>query len=323
MLSFQVYDMMKLKRLKALRRGELIHKILYEVIFMSTRRIQKLVTGSVQYDGAGVKLVRVIGTQTVKDFDPFLMLDAFDSTDPEEYIKGFPTHPHRGIETITYLIHGEIEHQDSLGNKGVITDGGCQWMTAGGGILHQEMPQARERMLGVQLWLNLPKKDKMTYPEYRDILPHMVPRFSSEEGIIKVITGEYKNKKSTVTGDYLKMNFLDIELYPGKTLTLDTPEGDTTLAYLFSGAGVFEEGKEAVPEKHAILFTSGNQVTVTALSEGLRFLLISAPPLRESIAWGGPIVMNTSEELNQAFADLKDGSFTKKSRCKECDNMIY
>ncbi|HZK61922.1 MAG TPA: pirin family protein, partial [Anaerovoracaceae bacterium] len=168
------------------------------------RTIRKVVTGSTQYDGAGVKLVRVIGHSTVDDFDPFLMLDAFDSDNPSDYIKGFPWHPHRGIETITYLIKGDIEHGDSLGNKGSILNGCCQWMTAGSGILHQEMPKAADRMLGVQLWLNLPRKDKMTKPQYRDIKADMIPRIKEDGSEIGIILGNYKETPGPVSGDYIK-----------------------------------------------------------------------------------------------------------------------
>src|SRR5450759_4985069 len=179
------------------------------------REIRRIVTGANQVDGAGVKLVRVLGPAQTKEFDPFLMLDAFDSRNPADYIKGFPWHPHRGIETVTYLIAGDIEHGDSLGNKGHILDGGCQWMTAGSGIIHQEMPQPAGWMLGLQLWLNLPRKDKWTRPQYRDITAALIPKVQEESGTVGVISGAYGMAQGATQGDYVKALLLDVTLKPG------------------------------------------------------------------------------------------------------------
>lgn len=278
------------------------------------RTIRKIVTGTTQYDGAGVKLVRVLGYHDTKDFDPFLMLDAFDSQDPEDYIKGFPWHPHRGIETITYLISGNIEHGDSLGNKGSILDGCCQWMTAGSGILHQEMPKASERMLGVQVWLNLPKQNKMSEPKYHDIEANMIPKIIEGGYIIGVISGSYRNIEGALQGDYVKPNFLDIDLKPGAELTIKTEVDDTVFVYIVEGAGWFEESTENLQaSKRAILFNEGEEFMVKASSEGMRLLFFSAKALKEPIAWGGPIVMNTKEELDLAFKELDAGTFIKKA----------
>jgi hypothetical protein len=274
------------------------------------RAVKKVVTGSVQYDGAGVKLVRVIGNATVYDFDPFLMLDAFDSRDPEDYIKGFPWHPHRGIETVTYLIQGDIEHGDSIGNSGSILDGGCQWMTAGRGILHQEMPQPADRMLGVQLWLNLPKKNKMTHPQYRDIRGDMVPLIQKKGEEVRVISGVYDGKEGATHGDYVEMTFLDVKLEPGAVWELPVNTEDTVFLYLVEGKAIVGDGESILREnRSALLLTEGEEVLVEAGKEGVRFLIFAGAPLREPIAWGGPIVMNTREELNQAFEEIRNGTF--------------
>lgn len=274
------------------------------------RAVKKVVTGSVQYDGAGVKLVRVIGNATVYDFDPFLMLDAFDSRDPEDYIKGFPWHPHRGIETVTYLIQGDIEHGDSIGNSGSILDGGCQWMTAGRGILHQEMPQPADRMLGVQLWLNLPQKDKMTHPQYRDIRGDMVPLIHVKGGEVRVISGVYDGQEGATRGDYVEMTFLDVKLELGAVWELPVNTEDTVFLYLVEGNAIVGEGESILREnRSALLLTEGEEVLVEAGKEGVRFLLFAGAPLHEPIAWGGPIVMNTREELNQAFEEIRNGTF--------------
>ncbi|MDW7661816.1 MAG: pirin family protein [Bacillota bacterium] len=277
---------------------------------MMLRGVKKIVRGQKTQDGAGVHLVRVISRPDVVDFDPFLMLDAFDSYNPEDYIKGFPWHPHRGIETVTYLIQGDIEHGDSLGNKGSILDGGCQWMTAGGGILHQEMPQACEHMLGVQLWLNLPAKDKMTRPQYRDIVSDHVPKVVKDGSTVGVISGEYDGVSGAVHGDYVKMTFLDVELEKNVEFDLVTNPEDNLFIYTVYGSGLVNEN--TVDAKSGVLFEAGDHFKLTALEDGLRFLLFAGKPLKEPIAWGGPIVMNTREELNQAFQDLEDGNFIRK-----------
>lgn len=280
---------------------------------MKPRSIDKVVGGAVQYDGAGVKLVRVIGRSDVEDFDPFLMLDAFDSNNPEDYVKGFPWHPHRGIETVTYLIHGDIEHGDSLGNSGSILDGCCQWMTAGSGIIHQEMPQAVDRILGTQLWINLPAKDKMTEPAYRDITADMVPVVTDDHATVRIISGRYREKVGPVQGDYVKTLYLDVELRPHADWHMAIDSEATVFCYLVSGSATFDASEKTIPSHRAVLLKDGDGVTVKASEEGVRFFLVSGRPLREPIAWGGPIVMNTREELSHAFRELDDGTFIKHS----------
>lgn len=279
----------------------------------TTSKIRKIVTGSTQIDGAGVKLVRVIGRADVQEFDPFLMLDAFDSRNSDDYTKGFPWHPHRGIETVTYLITGNIEHSDSLGNKGSIYDGCCQWMTAGSGILHQEMPQASERMLGVQLWLNLPHVNKMTQPQYRDISAAMIPKVRKNGATVGVIAGSYGKTVGAVQGDFVKALFLDVALEPGSEWQIPTDKEATLFIYIVEGAAWVDAEKQTVIESHkAVLFETGDHFAVRATKQGVRFFLFSGLPLREPIAWGGPIVMNTREELQQAFQEIDSGSFIKK-----------
>jgi len=276
------------------------------------RSIRKIVTGVQAVDGAGVRLVRVIGHGDTKDFDPFLMLDAFDSENPDDYIKGFPWHPHRGIETITYLIQGDIEHGDSLGNKGSILDGECQWMTAGSGIIHQEMPKPSNRMLGVQLWLNLPAKDKMVSPKYHGLATDDIPVIDEGGRKIHIIAGTYKGKAGAMEGDYVKPLYLDVELKPGTDWSLDTDEDATLFVYIVQGEGAFASARdEFIPAKHALLFDAGKQFRVKASDNGIRFLLMAGKPLREPIAWGGPIVMNTKEELDLAFKELDENTFIK------------
>lgn len=279
---------------------------------MQTRTIRKVVTGTTQYDGAGVKLVRVISLPDTVEFDPFLMLDAFDSYNSDDYTKGFPWHPHRGIETVTYLINGNIEHIDSLGNKGNILDGCCQWMTAGGGILHQEMPQSCERMLGVQLWLNLPRIDKMTTPKYTDIRAEMVPKIEEDDCTIRVISGSYKSCLGAAQGEYVKMLFLDVDMKAGAQWQLETMKDTTLFIYIVEGQGWFENSNDnLISSRRAVLFNNGEELMARASEKGLRFLLFSGAKLNEPIAWGGPIVMNTQEELKRAFKDIEDGTFVK------------
>ena len=279
---------------------------------MQLRTISKVVTGTTQYDGAGVKLVRVISRPDTLEFDPFLMLDAFDSNDSADYTKGFPWHPHRGIETVTYLISGDIEHEDSLGNKGTILDGCCQWMTAGSGILHQEMPQPSDRMLGVQLWLNLPRTDKMAAPQYRDIRADMVPKIEEDGCEIGIISGHYKGNSGSVQGDYVKMLFLDVNMKAGASWQLETIKDNTLFIYIVEGEGWFENSNEnLLSSKRAVLFNKGDELLARASEKGLRFLLFSGSQLKEPIAWGGPIVMNTQQELKKAFEDIDNGTFVK------------
>jgi redox-sensitive bicupin YhaK (pirin superfamily) len=276
------------------------------------RTIKKIVTGQNAVDGAGVHLVREIGYHDTRDFDPFLLLDAFDSTNPKDYIKGFPWHPHRGIETITYLIQGDIEHGDSLGNTGSILDGDCQWMTAGSGIIHQEMPKATERMLGTQLWLNLPAKDKMVPPKYRSILKKDIPVVDEKDIKVHIISGMYKEHKGAIEGDYIKALYLDVEADANAGWVLETDPGHTLFIYILGGSAAFgEEDDRIIPERNVVLFTEGKNFKLKASDKGIRFLLMSGKPLGEPIAWGGPIVMNTREELNFAFEELENKTFIK------------
>lgn len=277
-----------------------------------TKSIRRIVTGSNQVDGAGVKLVRVLGPATTADFDPFLMLDAFDSRNPADYIKGFPWHPHRGIETITYLISGDVEHGDSLGNKGSILDGGCQWMTAGSGIIHQEMPKASPRMLGLQLWLNLPSKEKFTPPKYRDITAALIPKVQEPTGTVGVISGSYGRTKGATQGDHVPATILDVALKPGSSWDLPVDAKSTLFIYIFDGAGVVGEPSTPVESHRAVLFGDGEKFAVKAGPQGMRFVLFSGRPLHEPIAWGGPIVMNTQEELDEAFDEIERGIFIRE-----------
>lgn len=286
---------------------------------MDTRRkVIKITKGQPAVDGEGVKLVRVIGYNDTKDYDPFLMLDAFDSENPEDYTKGFPWHPHRGIETITYLIHGDIEHEDSLGNSGSILDGDCQWMTAGSGIIHQEMPKASRRMLGAQLWLNLPAKDKMTEPSYGNIKSENIPVINESGTKVHVLAGDYKGHKGAFDGKYIKATYLDVELPANQEWSYINDAENTLFVYIFTGKAIFDPDKsihnpqDLVDEKQAVLFSHDDKFWVKAADKDVRFILLSAKPLKEPIAWGGPIVMNTKEELNSTFKELENNTFIKR-----------
>jgi len=280
---------------------------------MTVRDIRKTVTGRATQDGAGVKLVRVLGNNTVDDFDPFLMLDAFDSTNPDDYTKGFPWHPHRGIETITYLVEGIIDHGDSLGNKGRIESGDCQWMTAGSGIIHQEMPRSAPRMLGLQFWLNLPRDKKMAAPKYNGATKAEVPLVEEGEATVRVIAGDYLGHKGALTPEYIKALFIDVDLKKDAFWSFKADPEATIYLYIMEGDGEFDESKRPVARKHAVLFDKGDEIKVSAGADGVRFVLCQARPLGEPVAWGGPIVMNTSEELDQAFDELEKGTFIKNA----------
>ncbi len=269
--------------------------------------IKMVVNGIPARDGAGVNLVRVLGKSTVVDFDPFLMLDSFDSTDPDDYIRGFPMHPHRGIETLTYLVKGEIEHEDSLGNKGVIMDGSAQWMTAGSGILHQEMPQEADRMLGIQLWINLPSAEKMTYPKYFDISESDIAKKDFDFGTLRVISGEI-NGISGVKPNHLAVDFFDFEIFENKVIEI--PKNEDKNAFIFLLEGDVEIDGEKYVEKSALLLSDIEKVEIKAI-DNARLLFIQGPKVKEPIAWGGPIVMNTQKELQQAYLDLREDTFIK------------
>ncbi len=279
------------------------------------RRIGSIHRGNAAVDGAGVHLVRVIGVRDTAKFDPFLMLDAFDSTNPEDYIKGFPWHPHRGIETITYLIEGEMDHGDSLGNQGTIHGGEAQWMTAGSGIIHQEMPKASPRMLGAQIWLNLPRQHKMAPPAYHSILAEDIPAVKDGDALVRVVAGRYGEVTAGFSGQYIPADYLDVTLVPGGSWSYDSAPDATLFVYLVQGSAFFtSEGENAqlVEEKSAVRFTHGDTLGVQAGDGGVRMLLLCAQPLHEPIAWGGPIVMNTQEELDAAFRELQDGTFLRE-----------
>ncbi|MDR2442841.1 MAG: pirin family protein [Deltaproteobacteria bacterium] len=276
---------------------------------MSKREIVKTVRGRATVDGAGVHLVRVLNDETVVDFDPFLMLDSFDSKNPPDYTKGFPMHPHRGIETITYLIDGEMEHEDSLGNKGTIKSGESQWMTAGSGIMHQEMPQASDRMLGLQIWLNLPQKDKMTDPVYFDIKKSMIPEVKSDQSTVRVISGQYQGAKG-VTPAFVKATLYDVSLEAGQKIEIPTNPEENVFIFLILGDASI--GKDTIKEKTAVLFGPGDTIEVGSLANaGIRFIYFSGPKLKEPVAWAGPIVMNTEEELENTFRELRQKTFIK------------
>ncbi len=276
------------------------------------RSIDRYFNGDKATDGAGVKLYRTFGYYQIPDFDPFLMMDFFDSENPEDYIKGFPWHPHRGIDTVTYLISGKMEHGDSLGNKGTLSDGDCQWMTAGSGIMHQEMPKPSPKMLGVQLWVNLPKRDKMIKPQYRDIRKDMVPEYKDENTIVRVLAGKYKGIEGPLKGLALDSIFLDVELKPNTEFEYYFDPGFKAFTFLVQGEANFNpEKEELVNYPKGVLYSEGEYVKVSTKEKSGRFLLVAGKPLDEPIAWGGPIVMNTKEELDQAFKEIKEGTFIK------------
>lgn len=284
-------------------------------------------------EGAGVKLHRAFGFQDPSELDPFLLFDDFRNENPEDYAKGFPWHPHRGIETITYVLSGSVEHRDSIGNAGVLNAGGVQWMTAGAGIMHQEMPSgtATGQMHGFQLWGNLPASQKMTAPRYQDVVASDIPQVTDDDGTtIKVIAGSFWGQSGPIDGIAADPQYLDVYIPAGvkKTLPVDTYR--RAFAYVFQGAAAFADaatpqgvliekdiaGQEAhirdlSGDRTLVRFGTGDEITVQAGPDGVRFLLISGAPIEEPVAWHGPIVMNTRAELQQAFADLRNGTFVR------------
>lgn len=273
------------------------------------RKIKNQVTGFKTQDGAGVHLVRVLGSQTVGEYDPILMLDSFDSTNPPDYTAGFPMHPHRGIETISYVYHGKMLHRDSLGNEDTIADGEVQWMTAGSGILHEEKLPASERLLGVQLWLNLPAKDKMTAPAYRSIKNAEIKEIPLENGFLRLLAGEYK-KNQGYKSKYLPLDYYDIHLDAGAEIEIETKPHSAVMVFTLSGDAVI--GGENIREKTAVRLTDGDSVTIKSTDKSAQVLFISSTALNEPVAWSGPIVMNTQSEQRQAFDDLNRGTFLQK-----------
>ncbi len=271
-----------------------------------------ILTGHSTMDGAGVKLFRVFANENANLTDPFLLLDNFGSDKPEEYIRGFPWHPHRGIETVTYMLDGNVKHEDSIGNQGVIGPGDIQWMTAGSGILHQEMPEKQEGLMqGIQLWVNLSARNKMTAPKYRGIANDEIPVIRLDGIKIKIISGTYENKKGPVVDLNVDVEYFDVLLDKGKTIAFKLKNGYTTFCYLIEGKGDFEGSN--VEQGQLILLKDITKLTVRAI-ENTRFLLVSGMPINEPIAWGGPIVMNTQEELQIAFEELDQGTFIKTGK---------
>jgi len=299
---------------------------------MSLRAVKEVIQTKPTLEGAGVKLERAFGFGKTKEFDPFLLLDDFRNDNPADYIKGFPWHPHRGIETITYVLAGTVEHGDSLGNRGKMGSGDVQWMTAGSGILHQEMPKgdAQGRMHGFQLWANLPSSLKMTDPRYQDIPAAAIPEVTDDDGThVRIISGEFWGKRGPVEGVAADPNYIDISVAPGRRKRLKVETTRNAFAYVFAGSGTFRDASNpqavltesgvdpnAVPvydvNNHSlVLFDRGDEITVQAGPEGIRFLLVSGKPIEEPVAWYGPIVMNTQAELQQAVSELRNGTFIK------------
>ena len=300
---------------------------------MSLRPTLEIRRAQPTLEGAGVHLHRAFGFQDPSELDPFLLFDDFRNDVPEHYAKGFPWHPHRGIETITYVLEGEVEHSDSLGNSGTLGAGSVQWMTAGSGILHQEMPRGNDRgqMHGFQLWGNLPSHQKMTAPRYQDIAGADIPEVIDNDGTkVRVITGEFWGKRGPVDGIAADPQYLDVSVPAGvkKTFKIDTYR--RAFAYVFGGAGAFADASDPTGvllekevagqevnirdlsgDRTLIRFGTGDEVTVQAGPAGIRFLLISGAPIAEPVAWHGPIVMNTQEELMQAMRELRNGTFIK------------
>jgi redox-sensitive bicupin YhaK (pirin superfamily) len=297
---------------------------------MSIRPVQKLIKAKPTMEGAGVHLRRAFGFGNTSDFDPFLLLDDFRNDIPEDYLAGFPWHPHRGIETITYVLAGDVEHADSMGNRGTIGPGEVQWMTAGRGIIHQEMPKGdlEGRMHGFQLWANLPSAQKMTAPRYQEIKALEIPVVTDDDGTqARVVCGTFWGVSGPVDGIATDPIYLDVSVPPGRKKTLPIDTRRHAFAYVFAGSGKFcnASGPLAVPtegtkwsdtappteadNRSLVLFDSGDEVTVQAGEDGIRFLLVSGKPLQEPVAWYGPIVMNTQEQLRHAFEQLQEGTF--------------
>ncbi len=303
---------------------------------MSIRPIKRIVESQPTIEGAGVKLRRAFGFGDTGEFDPFLLLDDFRNDRPDDYRAGFPWHPHRGIETITYVLAGEVDHGDSLGNQGKLGAGDVQWMTAGSGIMHQEMPKgdAQGRMHGFQLWANLPSSLKMTKPRYQDIPAAVIPEVVDDDGtIVRIVCGDFNGKRGPVDGVASEPRYLDVWVPPGKRKTLPVETYRHAFAYIFEGSGSFRSAskpfgvltekdgadgetlvREQTGNRSLVVFDSGDEVTVQAGEQGIRFLLVSGRPLKEPVAWYGPIVMNTQAELQQAVTELRNGSFIKHGK---------
>jgi redox-sensitive bicupin YhaK (pirin superfamily) len=282
------------------------------------RAIRRIIKSKPTMEGAGVRLMRVFGFGETSAFDPFLLLDHFGSDNPADYRKGFPWHPHRGIETITYVLRGDVEHQDSLGNKGVIGSGDVQWMTAGSGIIHQEMPRGDQggSMRGFQLWANLPASHKMMDPRYRDVKSNEIPEVLTNDGArIKIVAGSIEGTRGPVQDIIIDPEYLDVTVPAGSRFVHPTTPGYTVFAFVFLGEAYFDaEKKSLVTSDHLVLFEDGENVSVSGQDGPVRFLLISGKSIREPVAWYGPIVMNTEEELRIAFEEFQNGTFIKQGR---------
>ena len=300
---------------------------------MSVRPIKRVLKPKDTLEGAGVRLKRAFGFGNTEDFDPFLLFDDFRNERPEDFLKGFPWHPHRGIETITYVLAGSVDHGDSLGNKGSLGAGDVQWMTAGSGIMHQEMPKGdpNGRMHGFQLWANLPSSLKMTAPRYQDVTSDAIPEAVDDDGTrVRVVCGDFWGKSGPVDGVAASPQYLDVSVPPGLRKHLPIETTRHAFAYVFAGSGSFRDAstprgvqtevvgqgdatvRSAVGDRSLVLFDSGDEIVVQAGDQGIRFLLVSGQPIEEPVAWYGPIVMNTDEELQQAYNELRAGTFIKQ-----------
>jgi redox-sensitive bicupin YhaK (pirin superfamily) len=278
------------------------------------RKINTVFKSKPTMEGAGVRLKRVFGYHETELMDPFLLLDHFGSDNPDDYLKGFPWHPHRGIETITYMIEGKVRHEDSLGNSGTIETGDVQWMTAGSGIIHQEMPnRSNGMMMGFQLWANLPSSNKMMHPRYQDVKASQIPEVETGSGAkVRIICGKIDGTCGPVSEIVTDPEYMDVIVPAGKEFSHSVKEGHTVFAYVFEGSGYFDVDKEHLIETdHLVLFEDGDQIIAKSGDEQLRFLLVSGMPIGEPIEWYGPIVMNNREELELAFREYREGSFIK------------
>lgn len=278
------------------------------------RKINKIFRAKPTIEGAGVRLKRVFGNAEVPTFDPFLLLDDFHSDNPKDYFRGFPWHPHRGIETVTYMLEGKVEHGDSLGNSGIIQSGEMQWMTAGSGIVHQEMPKGNQGLMwGFQLWVNLPASHKMMKPRYREVRSEDIPEHRSEKDIkVKVISGQYKGLAGPVKDIICDPEYLDVSVPAGQKFEHTVKRSHTVFAYVLEGEGFFHpESKKSISRENLVLFSHGEELVIEASEKPLRFLLISGKPIGEPVTWYGPIVMNTEAELRQAFEEYQNGTFIK------------
>ena len=301
------------------------------------RKIQGILKSKATLEGAGVHLKRAFGFYQVPQLDPFLLLDDFHSMNPNDYVKGFPWHPHRGIETITYVLHGEVDHGDSMGNAGVIRPGDVQWMTAGSGIIHQEMPRGEKdgSMAGFQLWANLPASHKMMEPRYREVKSTQIPEIVMEAGAkVKIISGEVGGVKGPVSDIVTNPEYVDVKVPAASKLLYPVKPGRTVFAYVIEGKGYFDQERDSyayaieganyfdfgrdclVGAESLVMFDDGEHLMITTTDEAVRFLLVSGEPIREPVAWYGPIVMNTQDELRVAFQEYQDGTFIKHAKAK-------